>query len=292
MISKPIENPIVVVSVKFYQVLLVAYPTKFQQEYGSHMLQVFQDCCLRVYEQSGAHGMIKLWTVTLFDYIQSVVSEHLQKETQMKKEMNPEDIRLAGWAVIMGGVAFIISMWVYFAGSHALSGVSDALLPFFCMPLFIVGLLAIRNRFGEMVGTFGKNILLAGVILGPLTSGIGLVLAGIARASGSPQAELGWGLTVGGPAVVLAGLTLFGIVALFKKPLPRWNILPFFAGFWYPSFFIFWFIEFLKTGETANSVAGIPRVVPLSLFTLQGIALVALGYILKSDVPDEIPATT
>jgi hypothetical protein len=39
MMSKPIENPTVAISVKIYQVLLVAYPTKFRQEYGPEMLQ-------------------------------------------------------------------------------------------------------------------------------------------------------------------------------------------------------------------------------------------------------------
>jgi hypothetical protein len=83
---------------------------------------------------------------------------------------------------------------------------------------------------------------------------------------------------------------LFGVAALYKKPLPRWNILPFLAGLWYPAIFFVWFIAFLNTGEPSNSVAGIPGVIPISLIILQGIALVALGNILKSDVPEEIPA--
>jgi hypothetical protein len=89
---------------------------------------------------------------------------------------------------------------------------------------------------------------------------------------------------------------LFVIVALHKKPLPRWNILPFLAGFWYPALFIAWFIAFLYTGYTnnivSNMVAGIADVMLVSMFTLQGVALAALGNTLKSDVPDEthVPA--
>jgi hypothetical protein len=290
MISKSLDNPIVTVSVRVYQVLLVAYPTNFQQEYGPHMLQVFRDCCLRTLKLNGANGMVRLWTVTLFDYIQSVVSEHRQKETQMKKEMKPEDIRLAGWALTLGGVAFITCMLLMIMGSPPYSDLPDVLLPFLCLPLLVVGLLAMRSRYGEAVGAFGRNILLAGALLGPLTSVIGMGLAKNARASWSPMAEMGWALTVGGPAVSLACLTLFGVAALYKKPLPRWNILPFLAGLWYPAIFFVWFIAFLNTGEPSNSVAGIPSVIPISLIILQGIALVALGNILKSDVPEEIPA--
>lgn len=290
MISKPIENPIIETSVKVYQVLLVAYPTKFQQEYGLHMVQVFRDCCLRTVRQSGKSGMAGLWAVTLFDYIQSVVSEHRQKETEIKKEMKPEDIRLAGWALILGGVAFIFCVLMWRNGSPPYSDLPDVLLPFLCMPLFIVGLLAMRNRYGEAAGSFGKNILLAGAFLGPLASLIGIGLRGIARASWFQMAEMGWALMVGGPAVVLACLTLFGIVALYKKPLPRWNLLPFLAGFWYPALFIAWFIAFLTTGDTNNNVAGIPDMILISTITLQGIALTALGYVLKSDAQKEIHA--
>lgn len=292
MISKPIENPIIAISVKVYQALLVAYPTNFQQEYGFHMVQVFRDCCLRTVRQSGNSGMAGLWAVTLFDYIQSVVSEHRKKETEIKKELKPEDIRMAGWALILGGIAFIFCMLMWIKGSPPYSDLPDVLLPFLCMPLFIVGLLAMRSRFGEAVGAFGKNILLAGAILGPLASLIGIELRGIARASWFPMAEMGWVLMVGGPAVVLACLALFGIVALYKRPLPRWNILPFLAGFWYPALFIAWFIVFLNTGDTYNNVAGIPDIILISTITLQGIALTALGYVLKSDAPEEMHTST
>ena len=91
-----VPTSLVTFSVKLYQVLLAAYPSRFQQEYGPHMVQVFQDCCLRTVRQSGPNGMLKLWGITLLDLTQSVISEHMQKETQVKREMKPEDIRRAG----------------------------------------------------------------------------------------------------------------------------------------------------------------------------------------------------
>ena len=40
-----------------------------------------------------------------------------------------------------------------------------------------------------------------------------------------------------GPAVLLTGLTIFGLVALIGKPLPHVNWLPFFAGVWFPALY-------------------------------------------------------
>ena len=162
MISKPLNNSIITVSVKVYQSLLLAYPTKFQDEYGSQMVQVFEDCCLRALRQGGTNGIIRLWVVTLLDLLQSVISEHAHKEVQMKKEMKPEDIRLAGWALIWGAVAFVIGILVLLIGGGALWGISVVLTHLLSMPLLVVGLLGLRNRYGDKVGGFGKNILLIG----------------------------------------------------------------------------------------------------------------------------------
>ena len=266
MISKPIENPIVAISVKVYQMLLVAYPAKFQQEYGSHMLQVFRDCCLRTISQSGTNGMVRLWIVTFFDLVQSIVSEHAHKEIEMKKEMKPRDIRLAGGALIVGTIVF------------ALSSISQAIMGFLAsMLLLAFGVLGLRNRYGEQVGEFGKNILLIGVILGSLISLVGLIGGAI-----DPL----WILIVAGPATLFACLTLFGVVALYKKPMSRWNLLPLLAGFWFPIIFVPIIIKVFNGDfyPSTNTMLILP-------LYLQGVALVILGYVLISDTPDEVGAT-
>ncbi len=251
MISKPLKHSIITVSAKVYRTLLLAYPTKFQQEYGSQMVQVFQDCCLRAVRRGGTNGMLKLWVVTFFDLIQSVISEHVHKEIEMKKEMKPEDIRKAGRALIAGGVVLLIATSFLMMRYPSIWAVSFLLIVYISMPLLVVGLLGLRNRYGEKVGGFGKNILLVGAILGPLTSLI----------------------------------ALFGFVALYKRPLPRWNVVPLIAGIWYP--IMFWFSS--MTRNTLDWEVPISVNVAL-LFGIQGIALVALGYILKSDVPEETAA--
>jgi hypothetical protein len=97
-----------------------------------------------------------------------------------------------------------------------------------------------------------------------------------------------WVLIFSGPAVLFACLALFGVVALFKKPLPRWNILPILAGLWFPIRMGMGMITALLTGDwPADDTLSIADAV---FITLQGVSLVALGYILKSDVPEEMVA--
>jgi len=222
--------------------------------------------------------MVRLWAVTLLDLVQSVISEHTQKETQMKKEMKPEDIQMAGVALIMGGVVFLIGTSLLVTRDPNLWGVSFMLIIYLSMPLLVVGLLGVRNRYGEKVGGFGKNILLLGAILGPLTSLIILFLLG--------NMDMSWIVAYGGHAVLLACLALFGIVALYKKPLPRWNAVPVIAGIWYPTMLLFYSIT--RNTLDWEGGGGIPMSVNAAiLLGIQGVALAALGYILKSDAPEE-----
>src|SRR5688572_3201200 len=181
MTNKSTDLPIVAFSVRVYQLLLLAYPTQFQQEYGLQMAQVFHDCCLRTIRQGGTNGMFKLWVITLLDLAQSVIAEHMQKEAQMKKEMKPEDIRRAGWAFILGAISFVLGIFLaimeYSNGNWSLFALLS--LVFVSLPLLVFGVLGLRTRYGEKVGAFGKNILLVGAILGPVTSIIGFFLRAI-----------------------------------------------------------------------------------------------------------------
>jgi hypothetical protein len=273
-----VPTSLVTFSVKLYQVLLAAYPSRFQQEYGPHMVQVFQDCCLRTVRQSGPNGMLKLWGITLLDLTQSVISEYMQKETQMKREMKPEDIRRAGWALILGAISFVLGIFLaiieYSNGNWSLFALLT--LVFVSLPLLVFGVLGLRTRYGKKVGRFGRSILLIGAILGPVTSVIGFFFRSI-----DPL----WFVIYAGPAVLFICLTLFGIAAIFTKPLPRWNTLPVLAGLSYPAIIIFYIITSVMTGDWSGS--NVPDAAYIILVTIQGIALLALGYLLKADVPEE-----
>ena len=277
MIRKQSDIALISSSVRVYQVLLVAYPTKFRQEYGPHMLQVFRDCCLRTFRKSGTNGMFRLWAVTLFDLVQSVVSEHAHKEIEMKKEMKPEDIRMAGGALIWGAVTFVLGVYAGILGEiqPILWTVSILLLILVSLPFLVLGLLAVRKRYSEKIGGFGKNILLIGAILGPIASVIGILTMVI-----DSDFWTNWINPWTGHAVLLACLALFGVVALQKQPLPRGNALPIIAGLWYP-------IALYTPGVFGNASGDLMSIANFAFFAVQGAALAALGYILKSDTPDD-----
>jgi hypothetical protein len=275
MIAERREHPIVGFSVRVYQALLVAYPTRFRQEYGAHMLMVFRDCCLRAFRQGGTNGMFRLWAVTLLDLVQSVVSEHAQKETFMTKA---KFIRLSGWALILGAASFIlILLSVTMSSDRNVQQLAVILLVFVSLPLLAFGVLGLRQHYGEKVGSFGKNILLIGAILGPLTSIIGFFLLRVGRY---------WFITWTGLPVLFTCLILFGVVALYKKPLPRWNILPVIAGLPFSVIGFYYIITGWLTGYWESP----PASLSIILTAIQGIALAALGYLLKSNVPEETAA--
>lgn len=284
MISQPLESPVVALSVRFYQMLLVAYPTKFQQEYGPQMLQVFRDCCRQAHRQGGSLALLKLWALTFFDFLHSLIEEHLQKETLMTRS---SFIRLSGWSLILGAVTFLLfilllSNFVY--SNYGPMGPSASLiflLSTLVIPILLaVGLLGLRTRYGDEVGSFGKNVLLFGAIAGPLINIVGITI---------PQIDSwGWVLPFAGNAVLLACLSIFGIAALSAKPLPRWNSLPFIAGIWYPVIIIL---------VNISEVVGLSQVSQLALATasfiiisVQCVLLAFLGYILQAGVLEETPA--
>jgi hypothetical protein len=277
MRPKSIDLPIVAFSVRVYQLLLVAYPTRFQQEYGPHMLQVFRDCCLRAIRQSGTNGMVRLWAITLLDFLRSVVEQHIQKETDMSKS---KLIRLGGWTFILGSFAFITIL----SSSNSLTFVGSVLSSI----LLAAGLLSLQARYGENAGGFGRNILLVGVIGTVLMYVVfALLYLGIQVLSviqfQAPEAF--WILLYVGPAVALIGLTLFGLAALRSKPMARLNWLPVFAGIWYPVFYFF-LAGYLFTNH--GKYPGQYQTAFEMMWLVQFIALFALGIIQVADSPQEM----
>lgn len=278
MIGQRTELPIVAFSVRVYQALLVAYPTRFQQEYGSQMVQVFRDCCLRTVRQGGTNGMASLWMVTLLDLFRSLIEEHTQKETDMTKS---KFIRLSGWAFILGAVLFL----VFFIG-HFLEAIHSGYywrlneffnhtaytLSFFVslIPL-AVGMLGLLARYGESAGSPGRIILLVGAIT-PVIAYIGILLV--------KTNDGYWIVSMAGNLILFTCLTMFGVLAVRRKLLPYWNSLPILAGVFFPIFFLISANNFVLVRQYAEIV--------FPMMAIQGIALIVLGYNLKSDVPGEM----
>jgi hypothetical protein len=151
------------------------------------------------------------------------------------------------------------------------------MLVFFTTPLLAVGLLGLRARYGDRAGGLGKNSLLIGAILGPISSLTGFF---------GGDSDLFWLLMGAGPAILLAGLTMFGLAAMHRKPLPRWNTLPVFAGFWYPAMLAIYIIISMVKGNSGNRMDGLW----ILLIVSQGAALVLLGNLVRTDTPDQTRA--
>lgn len=275
MISKSSDIPQVAFSVAAYRFLLAAYPRDFREEYGVHMLQVFRDSCIRVFHRRGIGGVLRLWAVTLFDFVRSVIEEHLQKETNMSKSTL---IRIGGWALVLGGLNYLLM----FINTY-LEETQDILYqlsPFRAFannylillgPIFLlIGLLGLRERYGDTVGNLGKNILLVGAV-GALATYLGVITI-----EGN---NLWWIMLYSGPAISLACLTVFGITSLQSKPLPRWNALPIIAGIWYPLAFLLYL--------TTNIDLSNELVLTYVLLFIQFPALMVLGFILQANVPEQ-----
>lgn len=189
--------------------------------------------------------------------------------------------KLSGLAFIAGSFAFITIL----SGSDPLAIPGSVISTL----LLATGMLGLRARYGEHAGSFGRNILLLGVI-GPML--LCIVIASMAliyRSGNLTDAEVEakglWIVIFGGPAISLLGLTLFGLAALSSKPMARFNWLPVFAGIWYPVFYFF-LAGYLVTHN--GVYPGQYQMAFNIMHLLQFLALCALGSILVSDTPQEM----
>ncbi len=280
MISKMTQVSPVSFSVTVYRLLLAFYPRDFRDEYGPHMVQVFQDMSLRAYRQNGSDGILRLWAITFFDLLKSAVEEHLHKETNVNKSTF---IRISGWAMVLGAIAFLMVFSLfYIETNYPLIHIEDTLYStisyvygLFVGPFLLAfGMLGLRTRYGDVVGSTGKTTLLFGALIGPAISLIGML--------GTPANDTLWNLLLVGPSVSMFCLVVFGILGLSSQPLPRWNTLPIFAGIMFP---ILWISDYVFT------FPDFPWYIA-ALLGIQFLAMIALGFILQGDVPQEEASLT
>ena len=217
---------IVHLSMRVYRVLLASYPPAFRKDYAVPMLQAYGDYTRRIYQQRGLPGMLLWWVITLFDYLNSVVEEHLQRMTSMTKE---KFIRLGGWAFMFAALIMVAAFalgGLYdtpFGRTRAyetLQGISYAVLA-----LSIgLGMFALRAYYKEQLGALGNVSLVAGGVVA-LVSFLGLVAYAIVTFN-----DLGWFFFIFGLLGMSVALLLFGVDAAKRRILPRWNSLPFLTG--------------------------------------------------------------
>jgi hypothetical protein len=271
----------VVLSISLYDTLLMAYPTGFRHEYGPHMAQVFRDCLLKSYRQAGLPGMLNLWTQILFDYVKSVVEEHLQKGIHMSKSTF---IRMSGWSLVLGAITFMVAWLISirdvpeYNPNNFLSRPIDLYLEYanaILLPvtllLLLVGMIGLYLRYRDETNGFGKFGLIAGVLGGVISFGaaIPLFTFGI---------DWSWTAWMVGFMLYFLGLVLFGIAAVRDKLLPRWNALPILTGIWFPILIV----------VSSQMEWEFNQFIDLGVFLLTAIGLAGLGFTLKSDTHEEV----
>ena len=265
MNTQLIDSRAVNLSATLYRLLLETYPTHFRQEYGPHMLQVFRDCCRKAYRTGGLPGMLWLWALTFFDYLQSLIEEHTQRGVHMNKT---KFIRLSGWAFIVGAFAWVLGWAVndiqynnpYNAFTFSLGKyvgylyASVQILVPAAIILTIVGMLGLYLRHAEQAGRLGRS----GLIIA-LAAGVTAVLSfSLEIFMQFEYAWIGVGITI---LLIFIGLTIFGIAVLRNRVLPRWKFTPILTG-----------------------ICGVLTISGLGpLFLLTSVGLFALGYQLQLD---------
>ena len=192
----------------------------------------------------------------------------------------PELIKGSGWAFIASAFAFITIMSSSDAIQIPGSEISAILLA--------VGMSRLRAAYGERAGSFGRGMLLLGM-LGPVLWVIIIASMAFMSSSGSlTDTQIGeglWVLIFVGPAISLLGLSLFGLTALRSKPMPRLNWLPVFAGIWYPvTYVLFSVYDISHKGVFPDQY--LPELV--LMVVIQFLTLCILGAVLINDSSNEL----
>jgi FtsH-binding integral membrane protein len=257
------------------------------------MAQVFRDCCLRAFGQTGLPGMFHLWALTLADWLKSALEQHLQKGVHMSKA---QFVRISAWALILGAVVLLLGTIAAVSVSEA-SSQYDARYrptdPFFqatqmilfptAVLLITVGLVGLYARYGKASGRLGQT----GLIVGILGGIVCFLSMGTLLKADLANTNPWWSVMLISITMLFGGLALFGIATLRSHVLPHGNYLPLVAGLWVPMIVVIiggygaitdvWL-------QVSDLIAGI-------LFVITGFGLLALGQILRNDTRSEAMAS-
>jgi len=277
-------------SVRLYWKLLLVYPPAFREEYGSLMVQVFEDHARMLFTRQGMHGLLTWWGRTMLDTAQAAIEEHTQRGVDMSKEKFK---KLSGWALVLSGSFFFLG-WL--AGSRpeyspydyyslSIDKLANAIttpLLIGAILLLVIGFLGLLSRYGEVSGAVGRTSLVIGALSG-VVSAVGAVLL-------YTESPVAWSILIWGLFLCFGGMAVFGVVCLSRHVLPYWKGLPFLAGIWLPTMLIYMMIAESISGDWVN----IPGFINLGVFLFTSIGLAGVGYLLQQDSMDtrSIPAAT
>lgn len=286
----PSDPSPVTISTQVYRLLLAFYPAKFRREYGAHMVQVFRDCCLKTFHQSGSQGLLRLWAYTLFDWFKTIIEEQIQRGTEMTQS---KFIRLSGWGMMLGSVALLLGIFTLQLGGDSqfyylvfgtpstseqwavYKWVSENIFASFYtlllgLLLIIVGIGGVWSHYKMYGSQVGKGTLWVASIGGLIGFSGGLLI--------EFSVEYGWWLLTLGYALISASLATFGLLNSREKSIPLWNGFLLF-GFIYPA----WMLISVFMPETlTDQWASRLTMMSLVAMTFPLIGMIGLGYKLQN----------
>jgi hypothetical protein len=212
----------VVVSERFYRVLLQLYPADYRREYGALMVQLFRDVAREKYRRQGLAGMALWWCVTLLDLTLTVIEQWRKvKFTMSKSSLIQLMIRLTGILLVTGGSCVTVAAFSQFQpGDHyTYYGLYQMAMLLLAPGYFFIGLgcIGLGLRPEQPGGRAGQwSLYVSGI--GALVMAVGLSLTLVVDSLGT--------VWMVGIALHTAALTVFGLLYLWKPSLPIFRALP------------------------------------------------------------------
>lgn len=222
------------ISERIYGRLLRLYPAAFRSRYAEQMRQAFRDACQAAYRQSGAFGVVLVWSATFGDLVKTALEERVRQ--------GGHGMSRSTLTSIAGPLTFVVgALWLLTAlgdlafqtgliHDEPLLGLTllPFLLSFLPMPLALLGT---NWRFQTAVSRLGRLGLTASTI-----GCVGVVVtvsSSLLTASGEPGASQPtiFGYTAFAFfSCIRLGYVLFGIDSLRYRPLAHGNGLPLLLG--------------------------------------------------------------
>jgi hypothetical protein len=264
------------VSERLYAALLYLYPKKFRAVYAQQMSLTFRDACQVAYRENGVGGLLALWMPTLLDLFKSALEERArQGEISMSKERL---VALAGPLTTVIGLLWVLASIGEFVLLVGLGSPDSFWDIFWFYPVMLSFVLMIPTFIGtrlrylpsvSSLGRLGLSLSVAGCVGMCVFLLVGFVLGafGIEQETWPNYVIAACFLTP------MIGHILFGLDALRKKLLPRWNVMPFLVGL--PSILLI-VPDLLIDGSTPNHFE-LTLITTFLRFALTGACWVLMG---------------
>jgi hypothetical protein len=80
------QSALLTILTQFFRLLLYAYPTRFRQEYGLSISQVFRDEARSLLQEKNTAVLLQFFSRTLFDLVKNILVEHIEELFNIKLE--------------------------------------------------------------------------------------------------------------------------------------------------------------------------------------------------------------